>query len=175
MAAPAPSVKPGLPEGFDVNRPQRGARDGYYQLWLEMNKEYMKIIANMGDKRYDARIPRMVRHMIASITDDSIRLYAWNLFDSTMYNIRKKTPELSVEERSELIMDMCDVILGEIGAFYDQFAGVTHRLRMGNAKPPEGMEDDNGELPASSEGTTSPEESSPFGVPDPTDVVDVDV
>jgi hypothetical protein len=161
MAGTPPSQSRQLPNDFDVNRPMRGSKDGYFYLWLDLNKQYGEIANSMTGK-YDPRIYRKIRHMIATITDDSIRLYAWNLFDSTMNNIQND-PKLSTESmKNDAIMDMCDILLGEIWSFYDQFVGVSHRLLVGNAKPPEGTEDDDG----------SRVSESPVGVPESTDVIE---
>jgi len=143
-AASSPSIglPSGLPADFEINRPQRGSRDGYFYLWLELNKQYGEITNSMQGGRYDPRIYRKVRHMIATITDDSLRLYAWNLLDGTLNQIKKDTHLMTVEQKNDAIMDLCDVILGEVWSFYDQFMGVTHRLRVGTATPPDSKEND---------------------------------
>jgi hypothetical protein len=151
----------GLPEGFDVNRPMRGSKDGYFFLWLDLNKQYGEIANSMDKENYDPRLYRKIRHMIATITDDSIRLYAWNLLDGTIHQIEKDTKLDTPQKKNKAIMDTCDIILGEIWSFYDQFVGVTHRLRLGNADAPPGSEDDYGD------GVSE----SPVGVPEQTDVV----
>lgn len=158
-----PQNTPGstLPPDFDVNRPQRGSRDGYFYLWIELNKQYGEIVNSMDDGRYDPRIYRKIRQMIATITDDSIRLYAWNLLDKTIYTIKTDSSYKTEKERHEAIMDTCDIILGEIWAFYDQFMGVTHRLRMGNTRPPDESED---EAIGVVESAT--------GMPEPTEVIE---
>jgi len=161
MAAP-PSQSRQLPQDFDVNRPMRGSKDGYFYLWLDLNKQYGEI-ANSMTSKYDPRIYRKIRHMIATITDDSIRLYAWNLLDSTMNQIENDPKLKSESAKNDAVMDMCDILLGEIWSFYDQFVGVSHRLLVGNAKAPTyEEEDENGDA-----GTIE----SPVGVPSPTDVI----
>lgn len=167
MAAPPQGQTPaqpaggGLPADFEINRPQRGSRDGYFYLWLELNKQYGEITNSMKSGGYDPRIYRKVRHMIATITDDSIKLYAWNLLEGTIHNIKTDKTLDTPAKQGEAIMDTCDIILGEVWSFYDQFMGVTHRLRMGNANPPPGSEDDEVGVV-----------ESPVGVPDPTDVIE---
>ena len=153
----------GLPADFEVNRPQRGSRDGYFYLWLELNKQYGEITNSMVGGRYDTRIYRKIRHMISTITDDSIRLYAWNLLDGTIHQIKNDKSLTTAEQKNDAIMDTCDIILGEVWSFYDQFMGVTHRLRMGNASPPEGQEEND-------DGVGVIE--SPVGVPEPTEVAE---
>ncbi len=160
--ANSPSQSRQLPQDFDVNRPMRGSKDGYFYLWLDLNKQYGEI-ANSMTSKYDPRIYRKIRHMIATITDDSIRLYAWNLLDSTMHQIENDPKLKSESAKNDAVMDMCDVLLGEIWSFYDQFVGVSHRLLVGNAKAPTSEEEDeNGDA-----GTIE----SPVGVPSPTDVI----
>ncbi len=161
MAAP-PSQSRQLPQDFDVNRPMRGSKDGYFYLWLDLNKQYGEI-ANSMTSKYDPRIYRKIRHMIATITDDSIRLYAWNLLDGTMNQIENDPKLKSESAKNDAVMDMCDVILGEIWSFYDQFVGVSHRLLVGNAKAPTTEEEDENGKARTIE--------SPVGVPSPTDVI----
>lgn len=147
---PSQGIKPDLPGDFDINRPQRGARDGYFYLWIELNKQYGEIINTMQTGRYDPRIKRKVRQMIATVVDDNTQLWLWNVFEGALHNITTKPGmrfdekekewvevKLTAEEKNELIMDLCDLIVGQIWAFYDQFMGVSHRLKMGNARPPE--------------------------------------
>ena len=119
----------------------------------------------MQPGKYDPRIYRKIRHMIATITDDGIRLYAWNLLDGTLNQIKKDKLLITSDQKNDAIMDTCDIILGEIWAFYDQYMGVSHRLRMGNANPPPGTEDDNEEVGYI---------ESPVGTPGPTDVIEGD-
>lgn len=141
----------------------RGSRDGYFFLWLDLNKKYAEIVVSMENKRYDPRLPRIIRQMIATITDDSIRLFAWNMFDKTINQIRNDKSLKTEESKTDLIMDMCDILLGELWAYYDQFMGVTHRLRAGEATPPQGMEEDEESIGSI---------ESPVGVPAPEDVID---
>lgn len=157
---PQPSAG-ALPQDFDVNRPQRGARDGYFYLWIELNKQYGDICNSMDGGRYDPRLYRKIRHMIGTITDDSIRLYAWNLLDGAINNIKNDTTLQTDSQKHEALMDICDVMLGEIWSFYDQFMGVTHRLRMGNTRPPN---EDDEDIVGVVESAT--------GMPEPTEVIE---
>jgi hypothetical protein len=161
---------PKLPENFDVNRPMRGAKDGYMWRWFDLDRDYSRIISNMADKRYDQRIPRLTRHMISTVVDDNIRLYLFNLYDKTMNNIQND-PELGTEQKkADAIMDACDWFIGEIWAFYDQFTGVTHRLRVGNAKGPDETKSEIIEASDEVAGTIE----SPVGVPGREDIVYID-
>jgi len=138
------SGQAGLPEGFDVKRPQRGARDGYYYEFIELNKAYSRIIESMQGT-YDPRLRRIVRQMIGTVVDDNLQIFLWNLIDGIEHNIDKDT-SLKPEARNNAKMDLCDLILGQISSYYDQFVGVTHRLKAGVATPPPGSNDDEMEL-----------------------------
>lgn len=135
-SGPPGGKSPELPSDFDINRPQRGARDGYFYLWIELNKQYGEIINTMPSGRYDPRLKRKVRQMIATVVDDNVQLKCWNMFEGAIHNINNDTTLKTTDERNEVIMDICDIVVGQIWSFYDQFMGVSHRLLAGNAKAP---------------------------------------
>jgi hypothetical protein len=171
MAESTGKPQQGRPDDFEVNRPMRGAKEGYTWRWFDLDREYSKIISNMGDKRFDQRIPRLTRHMISTITDDNIKLYLFNLYDKAMDDIRKDKTLKTEQERADLIMDICDVFVGEVWSFYDQFAGVTHRLRVGNANPPPGTEEPVESDAIDLDGEVAGAIESPVGVPGRYDVI----
>jgi hypothetical protein len=67
---------------------------------------------------------------ISTITDDSIRKQAFDMFNDRISAINSSSG--SVDEKNQQIADFCvGEMQGHITAFYDQFLGITHRLRLG--------------------------------------------
>lgn len=79
----------------------------------------------------DHRIRLLTLKMISGITDDAVREMAFRYFFAEIEKINKK-PGLSTEEKNQQIADFCcGRMQGHIVAFYDQFLGITHRLKLG--------------------------------------------
>jgi len=113
----------------EMNTPQRGSKEGYLQLFFISRQQFGRIIEN-STSFTDERVIMYTRFMISSITDDDLRAEAEDNLDKDLEEIDKM--EGSNEAKSKLRFKVCMYMLGDITAFYDQFLGVTHRLRIGN-------------------------------------------
>lgn len=112
----------------EMNTPQRGSKDGYLQLFFLSRQQLGRIIENMQAVT-DPRIVVYTRFMISSITDDTLRADAEDLFEEELVKIEKL--EISNDKKGEMRLQLCMQIQGDIVAFYDQFLGISHRLRVG--------------------------------------------
>jgi hypothetical protein len=112
----------------EINSPQRGSKDGYLQLFFLARQQLGRIIEQTSGLT-DQRILMYTKHMISSITDDELREKAWDDLYENMKRIEEEggTPE----QKSAKIFDYCMELQGDITAFYDQFLGITHRLKAG--------------------------------------------
>ena len=112
----------------EMNSPQRGSKEGYLQLFFISRQQLGRIIENMQSIT-DPRVVTYTRFMISSIPDDELRIKAEDEFEAAMSEINKKS--ISNEAKAEEKLIFCMQIQGDIVAFYDQFLGITHRLRIG--------------------------------------------
>lgn len=117
------------PAAFSLNRPEAQAKDEYLYLWQTYLIGLEKLVCE-SDAKFDPRIPRMVRFMIALIAHDNIRRFAETKFDDAMRyaNGRK---DLTIDERNEMIIRICATMCGNITAYVDQFKGLAHQLKIG--------------------------------------------
>lgn len=112
----------------EMNSPQRGSKEGYLQLFFISRQQLGRIIET-STSITDKRIIMYTRFMISSITDDGLRAQAEDELDLLLKEIADK--DISNEERAEQTFVVCMRLQGDIVAFYDQFLGITHRLRIG--------------------------------------------
>jgi hypothetical protein len=123
-------------ENIVLEKPERGARDGYLNTWYNERRGLDSVIVQSNGIS-DHRIRLYVRAMISGIVDDTIRAKALEYFDAKIKEIHEmKDGEsqrlLSVDQQNQLIADFCcGEMAGHVSSFYDQFVGVSHRLKLG--------------------------------------------
>lgn len=117
-------------EDITLEKPQRGSKDGYLQAFFNASQQMNRIIAESNGIA-DFRFRLYTLKMIAGITDDKIRKTMLEYFDQRISDISNLT-ELTSDERNQKIADFCcGEMQGHIVAWYDQFMGITHRLKLG--------------------------------------------
>lgn len=117
-------------EAIVLEKPERGAKDGYLSKWYNESNSLNGVIRESNGIS-DHRIRLMTLKMIAGITDDTIREKAFDYFYDEIETINSESG-LSAEEKGQRIADFCcGRMQGHITAFYDQFLGITHRLKLG--------------------------------------------
>ena len=117
-------------EDITLEKPQRGSKDGYLQAFFNASQQMNRIIAESNGIA-DFRFRLYTLKMIAGITDDKIRKTMLEYFDQRISNINNLT-DLTSDERNQKIADFCcGEMQGHIVAWYDQFMGITHRLKLG--------------------------------------------
>ena len=113
----------------EINSPQRGSKDGYLQLFFISRQQLGRIIEQTQGVS-DPRVLMYTKFMISSITDDELRGKAWEFLNEGLEKINDEP--WSAEEKSKAIFNLCIELQGHISAFYDQFLGITHRLKAGS-------------------------------------------
>jgi hypothetical protein len=117
-------------EGIILEKPERGAKEGYLSKYYNESNALNGVIRESNGIS-DHRIRLMTLKMIAGITDDTIRAKAFDYFEMRINKINN-TPDISADEKNQLIANFCcGEMQGHIIAFYDQFLGITHRLKLG--------------------------------------------
>lgn len=117
-------------EAIVLEKPERGAKDGYLSKFYNESSSLNGVIRESNGIS-DHRIRLMTLKMIGGITDDTIRAKTFEYFDQRIAKINA-TPGLSAEEKNEQIANFCcGEMQGLITSFYDQFLGITHRLKLG--------------------------------------------
>lgn len=116
-------------EIIEFDRPTRGSKDGYLQLYFVSRQQLGRIISDPDQSSTDHRIVTYTKFLISSITDDDIR----GAVKEKYLNLIKETKEKDMdnEQRHEELINACMEILGDVNAFYDEFLGISHRLRVG--------------------------------------------
>jgi hypothetical protein len=122
-------------ENIVLEKPERGARDGYLTTWYNERRGLDSVIVQSNGIS-DHRIRLYVRAMISGIVDDDIREKALQYFDDKINAIKAEKDEngrlLSTDEQNQKIADFCcGEMAGHVSSFYDQFVGVSHRLKLG--------------------------------------------
>lgn len=118
-------------EAIILEKPERGAKDGYLSAFFVSSQQMNRVIAESNGIS-DHRIRLLTLKMIAGITDDTIRQQAFEYFNKKIEAINN-TPGKSADDKNQEIANFCcGEMQGHIVAFYDQFLGITHRLKLGN-------------------------------------------
>jgi hypothetical protein len=123
-------------DSIQIDKPERGSKDGYLQTFFNTSLQMNRLIAE-GNGISDPRIRLFTLKMISSITDDVIRKTAFDYFFQQIDTIMvMKDPIsgklLSMDERNQKIADFCcGEMQGHITAWYDEYMGITHRLKLG--------------------------------------------
>jgi len=116
---------------IELDRPTRGAKDGYLQLFFISRQQLGRIISDPDGAVTDQRIITYTKFLISSITDDDIRDQVKEMYAEKIQAI--KAEKLDNETRHEKMVDATMDVLGDVTAFYDEFLGITHRLKVGIA------------------------------------------
>ena len=112
-----------------LDKPQRGAKDGYLQLFFVSRQQMGRIISDENTGVTDHRIVTYTKYLISSITDDEIRFTIMKKYKDGLLEIKHK-PENNEVKFGEVV-DLSMEVLGDVTAFYDEFLGITHRLKLG--------------------------------------------
>lgn len=112
-----------------LDKPQRGAKDGYLQLFFVSRQQMGRIIADDNISTTDDRIVIYTKYLISSITDDTIRFNVMKKYTTKLNEIKEK--QIDNQLKYDEIIDASMDVLGDVTAFYDEFLGITHRLRVG--------------------------------------------
>ncbi len=127
MAAEIDNTTP--PDEITLEKPERGAKDGYLQTYFNMKSQMGKIIMDSNGIG-DHRIRLFVLNEISSITDDTTREKLINILNEKIKSIKDQNLDAAVE--NQMIADFCvGEMQGQVTAFYDEFLGITHRLKLG--------------------------------------------
>jgi hypothetical protein len=114
---------------IEFDRPTRGSKDGYLQLYFISRQQLGRIISDPSQSSTDGRIVTYTKFLISSITDDEIRDTVRKKYLKTIEDINNENYDNDI--RHEKIIDACMEVLGDINAFYDEFLGISHRLKVG--------------------------------------------
>lgn len=114
-----------------LDKPQRGAKDGYLQLFFVSRQQMGRIISDESGGATDFRIVTYTKYLISSITDDTIRETVRKKYNDKLGEIKVKN--LDNQQRFDETVEVSMEILGDVTAFYDEFLGITHRLKIGVA------------------------------------------
>jgi hypothetical protein len=114
-------------ESISLNTPQMGGKDGYLQLFFLSRQQFGRIIEEAGGPS-DKRLLMFTRFMISSVVNDVIRAS----LEDEISEIEKEVALLGTnEERAEALFVELMRIQGDVSAYFDQFLGISHRLRVG--------------------------------------------
>jgi hypothetical protein len=115
-------------EQIILEKPQRGSKEGYLQSYFNAQGQMNRIIAETNGVD---RIRLMTLKMISGMTDDTIREQAFVYFNAEIEKINSTSK--SADEKNQEINDFCcGRMQGHITSFYDQFLGISHRLKLGS-------------------------------------------
>lgn len=112
-----------------LDKPQRGAKDGYLQLFFVSRQQMGRIISDENTGVTDHRIVTYTKYLISSITDDEIRFTIMKKYKENLAEIKQRP--IDNQAKFGEIVDVSMEILGDVTAFYDEFLGITHRLKLG--------------------------------------------
>ena len=118
-------------EAIILEKPERGAKDGYLSMFYNSSQQMNRVIAESNGIS-DHRIRLLTLKMIAGITDDTIRKQAFEYFNKKIEEINNAPGKSADDKNQEIANFCCGEMQGHIVAFYDQFLGITHRLKLGS-------------------------------------------
>ena len=116
-------------ENIVIDKPERGAKDGYLQMFFNSSIQMNRVIAESNGIS-DHRIRLLTLKMISGITDDTLRQKAFDYFNQKIAGINS-TDKSADEKNQEIANFCCGEMQGLIVSWYDQFMAITHRLRLG--------------------------------------------
>jgi hypothetical protein len=117
-------------EAILLEKPERGAKDGYLQMFYNSSNSLNGVIRESNGIS-DHRIRLMTLKMIGGITDDTIRAKTFEFFEHKIKEIHDHTDWSADKKNEEIANFCCGEMQGHITSFYDQFLGITHRLKLG--------------------------------------------
>ena len=127
---------------YEIASPMRGSVEGYQQARFISFQQMGSIIQSMQSWN-DPRVQAMTLHDISSISDDELRDLAFRMLDEL---IAKHTAGAKTDlDKGKGIFRACMEMQGHVTAFYDEFTGVTHRLKIGHVAPPPAEEEEDEE------------------------------
>ena len=112
-----------------LDKPQRGAKDGYLQLFFVSRQQMGRIISDEYGGATDYRLVTYTKYMISSITDDTIRETVRKKYNDKLHEIKQTSSDN--QDRFDKTVEASMEIMGDVTAFFDEFMGITHRLKVG--------------------------------------------
>jgi len=127
-----PQPESGQPRMFDLNRPQGYAKDEYLAQWRESNYTVFDILRRNNNNRNTRDIVYSVMFSISLIAHDDLRRQQEMLFHSALDYIDSLPPDImDSDKKSDMIMRICAVTMGNLTSYVDQFRGLAHTLKVG--------------------------------------------
>jgi hypothetical protein len=121
---------PGEPRMFDLNRPQGYAKDDYLWQWKVANDTIFDIIRRNNGGQNTKDIVMAVMFSISLIAHDDMRRKQ-ELYFHTALDYIEKVPEWSSSRKSDEIIRVCAITMGNLTSYVDQFRGLAHTLKVG--------------------------------------------
>ena len=116
--------------GVATDKPQRGIKDGYMELYYRTHDKMAQVIADSAGAP-DHRIRSLTLYMISMFPDDNIRVKTFEYYQKRIADITKDIAD--VEERNQAIADFCcGEMCGHITSHFDMYMGITHRIVIGS-------------------------------------------
>ncbi len=106
-----------------LNIPKRSGHEFYLGQIMGTIRVFTNIIANMQNIS-DARIIPAARQCIITISDDKIRYMMLGTFRAALVDI-EKDKTLSIEKKSSQIIEVCQIVIGEVYSYADEFLGIS--------------------------------------------------
>ena len=114
---------------FDLNRPQGFAKDEYLYSFTHEREVVFDLIRNNRNQPNNRDVVHAVMFAISLIAHDHIRKKQEVLFAEALNQI--KNSKLNAEEKSDEIMRVCAITMGNLTSYVDQFRGLAHTLKVG--------------------------------------------
>jgi hypothetical protein len=140
---------PGEPRMFDLNRPQGYAKDDYLDQWRVGYSTIFSLISKNNGNQNTRDISMAVMFSISLIAHDDLRRQQELLFHTALDYI-DGMPGWSATRKSEEVVRVCAITMGNLTSYVDQFRGLAHTLKVGElvnlekpyAKRPNAFSDD---------------------------------
>jgi len=117
---------------FDLNRPQGFAKDDYLWQWKVANDTVFDIIRKSNSNQNTRDIMTAVMFSISLIAHDHIRRREEILFAKAIDYINSiPTAQMSESQKSQEILRVCAITMGNLTSYVDQFRGLAHTLKVG--------------------------------------------
>jgi hypothetical protein len=117
---------------FDLNRPQGYAKDDYLWQWKVATDTVFDIIRRNQNQQSTRDIVMAVMFAISLIAHDDVRRKQEILFNTAIDYINKiPISQLSSEAKSQEIIRVCAITMGNLTSYVDQFRGLAHTLKVG--------------------------------------------
>lgn len=121
---------PGEPRMFDLNRPQGYAKDDYLWQWKVANDTIFGLISRNNGNQNTRDVSMAVMFSISLIAHDDLRRKQELLFHTALDYI-DSMPGWSATRKSEEIIRVCAITMGNLTSYVDQFRGLAHTLKVG--------------------------------------------